>query len=57
MNLQTASKAIAGAIVTAVVAVLAKHGVVIDQSVNDALNVIVAAVSGFVVVYLAPRNK
>lgn len=57
MNLQSFSKALAGALVTAVVAYLAKHNVVLGSDIAGALNVLVAAAIGFVGVYLAPRNK
>jgi hypothetical protein len=57
MNLQSLSKALAGAIVTAVVAYLAKHNVVLGADAAGALNMVIAAVIGFVGVYLAPRNK
>ena len=57
MNLQTVSKALAGAVVTALVAFLVKHGVVLDAGVSEALTVLVAALIGFAGVYLAPRNK
>jgi len=56
-SLQTANKAIAGAIVTAVVAYLANSGIVIDQDVSNAVIVIVSAVIGFIGVYFSPKNK
>lgn len=55
--MQTVSKALAGAIVTALVAYLAKHNVVLGTDLAGALNILVAAAIGFVGVYLAPRNK
>lgn len=57
MNLQAISKALAGAVVSALVAYAVKHGVVIDPSVSEALTVLIAAGVGFVGVYLSPRNK
>lgn len=56
-SLQTANKAIAGAIVTAVVAYLANSGIVLDQELSEAITVIVAGVIGFVTVYFSPKNK
>lgn len=55
-SLQTVSKALAGALVTALVAYLSRHGFAVDQNLNDALTVIISAVIGFIGVYLAPRN-
>jgi hypothetical protein len=59
--LKTVSKAIAGALVAALVALAARYGFNTDETVRDALEVIVtaliAAVTGFVGVYLAPKNK
>jgi hypothetical protein len=56
-SLQTVSKALAGAFVTALVAYLGKHGVVLNDEVTGAVSVLVAAVLGFVVVYFSPKNK
>jgi hypothetical protein len=55
-GLSSVSKAIAGAIVTALVAFLARHNLVLDQSINNAITVLVAAVIGFAGVYVAPKN-
>lgn len=59
--LQVISKAVAGAIVTAIVALVARFGFQADQLTADALNVVItallAAVAGFIGVYLAPKNK
>jgi hypothetical protein len=55
--LQSVSKAIAGALVGAVVLFLAKHNIVVDASLNDALQTIIVAVIGFAGVYFAPKNK
>lgn len=59
--LKTVSKAIAGAVVTAVVALMSRYGFNADETVQSALEVIVtaaiAAITGFVTVYLAPKNK
>lgn len=57
MNLQSVSKAVAGAIVASLVAVLARRGLVIDGNVSDALAIVIAAVIGFLGVYIAPKNK
>lgn len=56
-SLQTVSKAIAGALASALVAYAVKHGVVLDESVAPALTVVLAGVIGFVVTYISPRNK
>lgn len=56
-NLQSVSKAIAGAIVSALVAFAAKHNLVLDSSVTDAVLVLVAAVVGFAGIWVAPKNK
>ncbi len=59
--LATVSKAIAGAAVSAVVALAARFGFNADQPTVDALNVLVtavlAALIGFVAVYLSPKNR
>jgi hypothetical protein len=61
MAIKTVSKAIAGAIVASLVALAARYGFSADESVQSALEVIVTAllgaISGFVGVYLAPKNK
>lgn len=57
MNIQSVSKAIAGAVVGALVTFLSQRGIVIDPELNSALQLVVAAAVGFVVVYFAPRNK
>lgn len=61
MDLSTVSKAIAGGLVTALVAELAHFGFQPDAPTVTALGVIVTAVVGYVVghvvVFLAPRNK
>lgn len=61
MNLSPVSKAIAGALTAALVALLAKYSVVLAPEVNDAVGVLVytlvAAAIGYVGVYLAPKNK
>lgn len=56
-SLQTANKAIAGAIVTAIVAYLANSGIVLDQELSQAITVVVAGVIGFIGVYFSPKNK
>lgn len=59
--LQTVSKAIAGALVSAVIALAARYGFSADQVTQDALNVLatalLAGLVGFAGVYLAPKNK
>lgn len=59
--LKTVSKALAGALVSAVVALAARYGFNADQTTQDALEVIVTAilgaVIGFIGVYVAPKNK
>lgn len=57
MNLQSISKACAGALATGLVALLAKHGVVLNSDVSSAVSVLIAAAVGFVVVYVSPKNK
>lgn len=57
MTLQSVSKAIAGALVTALVGYLARKGLVLDQSASDALVVLASAVVGFAAVYVAPKNQ
>lgn len=56
MDLAKVSKAIAGAVATVLVGWLAKHGVTGDE-LAPAIEVILAAVIGFVVVYLSPKNQ
>lgn len=57
MELQKVSKAIAGALVTALVSYLTAKGIVLDEDVKGAVSVLLAAVIGFVGVYLSPPNK
>lgn len=61
MNLQAYSKAIAGGIVAAVVAELARYGWHPDGQTVTALGVVVTAIvgyaSGHVVTYFAPPNN
>lgn len=57
MNLQSVSKAIAGAVVAALVTYLAKHNIVLGSDLTAAVNVLLAALIGFVGVYLSPPNK
>lgn len=57
MNISNVSKAIAGAIVTGLMAYLVKKGIVLDASVSEAVTVLVTAVVGFIFVYLSPKNK
>lgn len=53
----TASKALAGAIVAVLVALLAKYGIVLGDELNAAITILVAAGIGFIGVYIAPKNK
>lgn len=57
MDLQAVSKAIAGAIASALVAYLSQRGIVLNEEVTGAVAVLVAAGIGFAVTYIAPRNK
>lgn len=60
-NLATVSKAIAGALVAALVGLAARYGFQPDPTVVEAVNVIVTALvsagAGFLAVYFAPKNK
>ncbi len=56
-NLQSVSKAITGALVTALVAYLAKHNVILGEEIAGALNVLIAGALGFLTVYISPPNK
>ena len=59
--LQTVSKAIAGAIVGAIIALAARFGFNTDETTANALDVIVTIIlgtaTGYVGVYLAHKNK
>lgn len=59
--LSSVSKAIAGGIVAAIVALLARYGFQPDPATVTALGVIVTAAVGYVLghlaVYFAPKNK
>jgi Zn-dependent membrane protease YugP len=57
MDLQKVSKAIAGALVTALVSYLTAKGIVLNEELVGAVSVLVAAAIGFVAVYFAPKNK
>lgn len=61
MELSKVSKAIAGALVTMLVAYLARHGVTLDPVLGDTVNTLIAeliaAAVGYVAVWLAPKNK
>lgn len=57
MQLATVSKAIAGALATAIAAWLSQQGFVIDQGFTGALAIVLASVITFVGVYIAPPNK
>lgn len=54
--LRTVSKALAGAIVGAIAYFLAKYNIVLDSSLNDALQVIIMALIGFAAVFISPKN-
>lgn len=56
-TIQSVSKALAGAIVTALVSYAAHHNIIFNADTSAALTTIVAAIVGFVVVYLSPKNK
>ena len=56
-NIQSVSKAIGGAVVTAVVAYAARHNVVVNADTSAAIVTVVSAIIGFVVVYFSPKNK
>lgn len=59
--LKTVSKAIAGALVAALVALAARYGFNADETVQNALEILftalLGALAGFVGVYFAPKNK
>ena len=57
MNLQSVSKAIAGALTAALTAYLIKYDIILDAGVSEALTVLLAAVIGFVGVYVSPKNR
>lgn len=61
LNLSSVSKAVAGGLVTMVVALLSKYGVHPSGEVVSALGVILTAVVGYAMghaaVYFAPKNK
>lgn len=61
MDVSKVSKALAAALVTMLVAYLTKHGVSLNPVVTDAVGTVVdalvSAAAGFVVVWLAPKNK
>lgn len=55
------SKAVAGAVVTALAVMLLKYQIVLPEGVNEALKVVldfvVSLALGYVVVFFAPKNK
>lgn len=61
MNVSAVSKAIAGAIITTLVAYLMKHGITLEPVVTDSLatllDTLLSALFGYLAVYLAPKNK
>jgi hypothetical protein len=57
LNIQSVSKALAGALASVIVVFLARYGVVIDNEIAEAISVVAAAVIGFVIVYVSPKNK
>lgn len=56
-NIQQVSKAIAAFLAGAVVAYLAKRGIVIEPQYSDALSVLLGGLITAAVVYLSPKNK
>lgn len=57
MDLKAVSKAIAGALVTALVAYLSQRGIIIEPQYSDAITLLLAGAIGFLGVYLAPKNR
>jgi fructose-specific phosphotransferase system IIC component len=57
MNLQAISKALAAALAGALVTFLAKHHVVLDKDLSDAVSILIGALLSGVIVYLSPPNK
>lgn len=61
MKLSSVSKALAGALVTMLVAYLMKHGITLEPTVTSSLTVVVeaavSALGGFLAVYFAPKNQ
>jgi len=61
MDISTFSKAIAGGLVSLLVAEVARFGFMPNDVQKNAINIIVtglvAYIAGHIVVYLAPRNK
>lgn len=57
MDIKPVSKAIAGALITALVSYLSTKNIVLNEEVTGAVSIVVAAVIGFVAVYFAPKNK
>lgn len=57
MELAKVSKAIAGAVATALVAYLANNNIVLEPQYSDAIELLLAGGIGAVIVYLAPRNR
>lgn len=61
MEVSRVSKAIAGAVVAVIVAALAKYNITLGAEVAGALGVLIdavaAAVIGYLVVYIAPKNR
>lgn len=56
-NLQPISKAIAAAVAGALIAFLQNNNIVISDDLNNAIQVVIAAVIAGVVVFVAPKNK
>ena len=57
MSVASVSKAIAGALVTALVAYLSRKGILLTPEISEAVTVLVAAAIGFLGVYISPKNK
>jgi len=61
LEISKVSKALAGALVTMLMAYLVKHGVTLEPVVGDSLitllDALFSAVAGYLAVYWAPKNK
>lgn len=57
MEIQKVSKAIAGALASLLVVWLAKYNYVVDGTLKDAVDVVLTAAIGFLIVYISPKNK
>lgn len=57
MDLKAISKAVAGFIGGALVAWLAKEGIVLEPKYSEAINLLIGGVITAVIVYFAPKNR